>query len=451
MAKRTQNIVEELPPKLMRVEDVPPELLDHFVPPNENRAELMETLASPIVINRPVIETNVVGPPNEWEEQVIPPRRQLVIPPALESRGISPPPAAQPQQTALSIGGANLLVLQEQAINGYLRSYTLKTRRPRNSISDYLEALRPDFRHLLRNFLRVHKGAKFWISLRVEYTSLTGDKTVEGHLSPRARRVLITDNTENILSALFQDIEERNGNFIREQSGLVLSSIHSAQLHLAKYNPLGGSYKRLPVHIEKGGAVINVKNEYDNECFRWAVLAALHPVDVHAEHIRHYIDYIEDLDFDGISFPVSPRDVPRFEHLNQISINIIGFYDEKGERKYPIYISKKDYPDKVNLLYFSGHYAWIKNFDRFLRGATKHHDRKYFCMKCLCHFIRQDLLDAHTPHCEPGDFPKQVLRMPPEGRKLRFQNLPFMQEAPFVIYSDCESILQKVEQQVCFY
>ena len=36
----------------------------------------------------------------------------------------------------------------------------------------------------------------------------------------------------------------------------------------------------------------------------WSVLAALHPASHHPERISHYKAYINELNFDGIAFPV---------------------------------------------------------------------------------------------------------------------------------------------------
>ena len=51
-------------------------------------------------------------------------------------------------------------------------------------------------------------------------------------------------------------------------------------------------------------AVINVKNE-DEYCFMWAVLAVLYPVSIHLENVNHYEHYHQELNLEGIEFPIS--------------------------------------------------------------------------------------------------------------------------------------------------
>ena len=58
----------------------------------------------------------------------------------------------------------------------------------------------------------------------------------------------------------------------------------------SKYKPIrGGSWIDLPDWIKNKKACINIKNE-DEMCFKWCILAALHPVESKSkpERISHY-------------------------------------------------------------------------------------------------------------------------------------------------------------------
>ena len=67
-------------------------------------------------------------------------------------------------------------------------------------------------------------------------------------------------------------IKERNANFIRDKSKLVLAEILKLYLKMATYEPLrGSSWKPLPKFIKNKKAVINIKNE-DNIFFGYAML-----------------------------------------------------------------------------------------------------------------------------------------------------------------------------------
>ena len=68
---------------------------------------------------------------------------------------------------------------------------------------------------------------------------------------------------------------------------------------------------------------INIKNE-DNECFRWCHLAKVYSdkVKSNRERISHYKKYVNTLNYDGIEFPVSIKQIPRIENQNNISTSL---------------------------------------------------------------------------------------------------------------------------------
>jgi len=57
-----------------------------------------------------------------------------------------------------------------------------------------------------------------------------------------------------------------------------LRSIVNFEVHMVDYKPLkGNSYIPLPKALRGKRAIINMRNENDNECFKWAVTRALNP------------------------------------------------------------------------------------------------------------------------------------------------------------------------------
>ena len=105
----------------------------------------------------------------------------------------------------------------------------------------------------------------------------------------------------------------------------------------------------LPIKLRTKRAVINIQNK-DNKCFMWSLLAALHPCHRHSERICKYRDYSNELNFDGISFPVKMADIPKFEKQNEISVNVFGY--EKYEI-FPVHITKNRYERHIKLLLLS--------------------------------------------------------------------------------------------------
>ena len=63
-----------------------------------------------------------------------------------------------------------------------------------------------------------------------------------------------------------------NSRFIFDE--VLFMNINSHQLNLTR----GSSYLPLPGRLANKKAITNPENENDEECFKWAVIAALHPM-----------------------------------------------------------------------------------------------------------------------------------------------------------------------------
>jgi len=130
-------------------------------------------------------------------------------------------------------------------------------------------------------------------------------------------------------------------------------------------------------------AIINLKNE-DNECFKWAVTRAAHPVNNNAERITKELrEQAETLNWEGINFPTPLKHITKFEKQNRgISVNVFGY--EGGVN--PLRISEQpEGTNHVNLFLIVNeegmqHYCWIKSMSRLLSSQKSIHNGKlHFC------------------------------------------------------------------------
>ena len=85
-----------------------------------------------------------------------------------------------------------------------------------------------------------------------------------------------------------ESVEERLATFMQAGSGWTLHENHALILEMVDFQPIGGSsYIELPKDVYDTKSVINVQNQ-DQECFKWSVLATLHPANRAAERISKY-------------------------------------------------------------------------------------------------------------------------------------------------------------------
>ena len=157
---------------------------------------------------------------------------------------------------------------------------------------------------------------------------------------------------------------------------------------------------------------------------------------------------INELNYDGIDFPLSQKHYNKVEKQNSIRINVFGYEDGQS---FPIHISKETFEDQMNLLLITKdekkHYVLIiiKHFNAFMYNQLKHKERKHFCMYCLQCFSSERILANHVNNCLTING-AQAINMPKQGENiLKFNNFHKQLPVPFAIYADFEAITKKVQ------
>ena len=93
----------------------------------------------------------------------------------------------------------------------------------------------------------------------------------------------------------------------------------------------------------------------------------------YSERVSNYEPYIDEIKVDDITMPMRIQQMPKFEKLNELSINVY-MSDKTGKNIWPIYISKRRGSDPINLLLLSdgekSHYTWINDFNALLGSGT---------------------------------------------------------------------------------
>ena len=161
---------------------------------------------------------------------------------------------------------------------------------------------------------------------------------------------------------------------------VLFTNVDYHQLNLTR----GSSYLPLPDWLARKKAIINPKNE-DQECFKWAVIAAMRweEINNNPERISKLKRFEKDFDWSGIGFPVSVKDIKKFESRNQISINLLVI---EGKQ---IYICRKggNHERIINLMIITEnnrkHYVAIKSLSRLLSSKNTNHKGKDILLREL--------------------------------------------------------------------
>ena len=184
------------------------------------------------------------------------------------------------------------------------------------------------------------------------------------------------------LENAFQEILYRIDNWINEGSGWIVELIESQYINVSTYRPLSGSYYiKLPAELRspKEG-LINIKNN-DQKYFLWCHVRHINPVKIHPERITQTNkELVNDLDYDGIGFPVQEKDFSEIETNNNICTKAFCY---ENKLTFTVYNSDQKFESLMDFLLVinenKSHHVYMKDFDRFMFHKTKNKNKKYFC------------------------------------------------------------------------
>ena len=165
---------------------------------------------------------------------------------------------------------------------------------------------------------------------------------------------LIYNNStqQEIHNKLMQKIDDEQ----LEGSGFQFQEIEEVILEIYKVRDIqASSYIELPGKYKDSKSIINIKNN-DQYCFLWCVLAQLYPVENHKDRISNNIIHLNKLNLKGLEFPMKVKDIPKFENLNNLNINV---FELTGNVLTPIHVTKKYLQPQIDLLLYENHYCLI--------------------------------------------------------------------------------------------
>ena len=321
---------------------------------------------------------------------------------------------------------------------------------------------------LLKRYLQEQNGNKVYVSFYCLFKKFSGkntnnpnDTNDETNYEYETLNInfptTTLNNTNDItkfIDTLERGIHDRiyNPDSKLKGSGWLFERIEYIQVNLIHYTPtVAMSYIPTPKKLALKKAIENTRNE-DNECFKWACMASLHPQGKNGERISKYKEYVKLYNWNDITFPTSIDNIETFETNNNLSINVYK-YDELNENVIPLRLSKVLTPKHItenthiNLLIIQNdeklHYTSIKTYSRlFSNQLTNHHGTIYPCYYCNKACTSKEVLSRHIETCQQLTTHKEgSIKMPEKGQKLFFKNYNNKFKAPFVLVVDFEAIL----------
>ena len=254
--------------------------------------------------------------------------------------------------------------------------------------------------------------------MRIIFASLIdSNETRAMHTKSDNIEIMSGIETSNAINELFNSFSKRYPEGLETKmkgSSFTFERIDLLEYHLHKISlNRGSSYIESPEWIKNKGVTINPKNTKDNNCFQYAITAALNyqNIDHHPERISKLKPFINNYNWKDIEFPSHSKDWRKFEQNNKtIALNILYVpYNTKQIKQ--AYISKynNERDNQVNLLMITDgtnnwHYLAVKSISGLLRRITSNHNCDFYCLNCFHPYTTEKKLSKHERICNDHDF-----------------------------------------------
>ena len=162
----------------------------------------------------------------------------------------------------------------------------------------------------------------------------------------------------------------------------------------------GSTYTPLPKYIQSKNATVNIKSK-DDKNFLYCLSYVQKPVVEHANRPSQYTKDFNNFDISGIKFPVTLKQIDKFEQQNpDFSVNVYKLGKTREINLIPLYTTpERNRKYHANLLQTGNsqkpHYVVINNMSRLLFEQTAARNKMYICKYCLTTFSKESDLEAH--------------------------------------------------------
>jgi len=294
---------------------------------------------------------------------------------------------------------------------------------------------------------------KFGLLMDALFTNVQHETSPRGFIT-KNRSITNNSDVDSIVNECIEELLTKLQDHEGRGSGWSLLSIEGLDVRVHKhgYGVRGSSYIPLPKRISDTNSCINVQN-VDNQCFKYSMLA---------KFIKHHVtrpsEFYKDVEhkynFQGISYPVSVKDISKFEKQNpSTSVNIYAL--DSSNNVYPLRITPVERRDHTDLLLITKgditHYVYIKQFELLVSTQlSKRRGKKTTCKRCFCYVCKSlerggsEWLREHQLLCNGKDAVK--VKLPhPNRANVKFDKIIHQYRIPIVVYADFESTLLPIE------
>ena len=252
----------------------------------------------------------------------------------------------------------------EQAFGRAYRRYRVNGK-PKMDVDTFFSKRRKELIELIKRELKTQTSARIQMTAWIRFIrdDEEGQERVELAFNSLMTSVYQGSDLDQIVDGMIANMKFQIENPALLNSRFVFDEVLYLDINFHQLNLMrGSSYLPLPDFIAKRKAMINPQIGHE-ECFKWAIIAADKWMDFHShpERVSNLREFADNYDWSGLEFPVSLKQIGKFEAKNNISVNVLGL---EGKDIYILRNStRRDW--EINLLMISedgiNHYMAIKS------------------------------------------------------------------------------------------
>ena len=227
----------------------------------------------------------------------------------------------------------------EQAFGGAYRSYRVNGR-PKIDVDTFFNRIRKELIGLIKRELKTQTSAKIQMTAWIGFIRVDeeGQERVELAFNSLMTSVYRGSEPDQIVGGIIDNMKFQienpallNSRFVFDE--FLYLDVNFHQLNLTR----GSSYLPLPDWLARKKAIINPHNN-DEECFKWSVIAAENVGMKDPQRESNLRKFADNYDWSWLKFPVSTKDIGKFETRNNVSVNILAvegrdiYIHRKGRR-----------------------------------------------------------------------------------------------------------------------
>ena len=212
----------------------------------------------------------------------------------------------------------------EQAFNGAYRSYRIGGK-PKMDVDTFFYRIRNKLIRLIKRQLKTRTSARVQTTAWIRFVRADEDvrERVELAFNSLMMSVYRGSELDQIVGGMVDNMKFQienpallNSRFVFDEALYLDVNFH--QLNLMK----GSSYLPLPDWLARKGAIVNPHNN-NGECFKWSVITAENVGMKNPERVSNLRKFTDNYDWSGLEFPVSTKDIRKFETRNNVSVNLL--------------------------------------------------------------------------------------------------------------------------------